>query len=443
MRYRRAALTAITAATGKIVSLAVQILTVRLTFRYLGAERYGMWVTITSFVMMLGFADFGMGNGLVNLVADASGREDRHTAKEAVASAFWMLSGVGLMLALIAIFLAPRVNLVWLFNVHSEVAAREAGPALLIFTLCFLLNLPLGAVQSTQTGMQNASSNNLWNILGTILSLIAMLGAIHFHAGLPLLVLALSGPQVLASVLNGVKLFGFSHKYLFPAPRAFSRETALRLLRTGMMFFLLQLSFSIGLQTDNIVIARVMGAQAVADYAVPARLFNMILGFLVMISSAMFPAYTEALARSDGQWIRKSFLRITIAGTVVTVIAVGVLILCGNQILHAWVDSQMHASTMLLTALGAQTVLYAYLQPISFLLNGIGQFRAQVISGLMMAVLNLALSILFVKNFGVIGAVFGTIGALILVQVAPLTIVVRRELKRLIGISDRTEAVAR
>src|SRR5579862_3019396 len=85
-RYRLAGLGMLTAATSKAVSIAASLITVRLTFRYLGAERYGMWVTITSIVMMLNFADLGVNNGLINAIASAYGRNDREAARRASAS---------------------------------------------------------------------------------------------------------------------------------------------------------------------------------------------------------------------------------------------------------------------------------------------------------------------------------------------------------------------
>ena len=430
-RYRRAALSGASAFLGKFISTVTSILTVRLTFRYLGAERYGMWMTITSVVLMLGFADLGMSNGLVNMVANAMGREDRKAAKESVSSAFWMLSAIAAVVTLGLVAAYPFINTSRLFNVHSPTAIRESGPALLVFFICFAANLPLGVVRSVQAGMQSAFISSLWTTLGTVASLIALLIAIRLHAGLPLLVLSLSGPPVLAWLLNGVELFGFSHPDLLPSPSSFSKKYASRLFHTGMMFFLLQISYSVGMQTDNVVIAQIMGAKAVAAYAVPARMFSTINALLIMISGAMWPAYADALARSDGPWIRRSFMRVVTVGTSMTLIATTILVLFGNRILGIWVGPQMHASAALLTVFAVQCVLYAYLQPINFLLNGIGQLRVQVVSGLVMAALNLALSILFVQYWGIIGAVLGTVIALVLVQVVPLTVVMKRALKNL------------
>ena len=62
-RYRRVALTVVTTAGAKLVAILTTLVTVPLTLHYLGAERYGMWMTISSIVAMMGLADLGMGLG--------------------------------------------------------------------------------------------------------------------------------------------------------------------------------------------------------------------------------------------------------------------------------------------------------------------------------------------------------------------------------------------
>ena len=39
----------------------VSVVSVTLTIRYLGSERYGAWVTITTILTFLGITDFGLG----------------------------------------------------------------------------------------------------------------------------------------------------------------------------------------------------------------------------------------------------------------------------------------------------------------------------------------------------------------------------------------------
>ncbi len=92
-RYRRVALTTASAGLTKLATALILFVSVPLTLSYLGPERYGLWMTIGSVVTLLSFSDFGIGNGLVNAISEAHGKQDRELAREYVSSAFFMLVG--------------------------------------------------------------------------------------------------------------------------------------------------------------------------------------------------------------------------------------------------------------------------------------------------------------------------------------------------------------
>lgn len=429
-RYRRAFLTTAASFGSRGISFVTSILTVRWTLHYLGTERYGMWVTISSFLLLLNFADLGLGNGLTNVVAEGAGREDRVAIQRAVSSAFWMLIAVASLLLCAGAAAYPFLHAERLLNVHSALAVREAGPALAMFFVCFVANLPLGAVSGAQMGLQRAYVSSLWSMTASAGSLLALWIAIKAGVGLPGLILALIGPGLVFSALNGVTLFGISHPDLRPTVDAFSSKTAKRLMQIGLMYFILQTSLSVALQTDNIVIAQLLGASSVAAYAVPARMFAIVGGVLSLASTAMWPAYAEAFARSEWAWIRRGFARV-LTGTVGIAIAAScALVFVGNRILNLWVGPQLHASSVLLITLALQTVILGYINPISVMLNGVSRFRVQVILSIIMAPLNLGASILFVKLYGIVGAALGTVIATLAVQAIPLTFYVASLLRR-------------
>ena len=56
-RYRRAALTMLSSLAARSVSILTVLISVPLTLGYLGVERYGLWMTISSVIAMLVFAD--------------------------------------------------------------------------------------------------------------------------------------------------------------------------------------------------------------------------------------------------------------------------------------------------------------------------------------------------------------------------------------------------
>ena len=208
-RYRRAGLTTVTSVMAKGVTVVTSLITVRLTIHYLGTERYGLWMTITSIVAFLMFADLGIGNGLLHAIADARGREDDESVHKYVSSAFFILCGVAVLL--LGVFAIAYSFIPWprVFNVSSELAAKESGPAVFVFLICFLLNLPLDVVQRVQTGHQEGFVMNLWTAIGSLTGLAGLLVAVHLHGGLPWLILAILGGQLAGVFGNWVYEFGW------------------------------------------------------------------------------------------------------------------------------------------------------------------------------------------------------------------------------------------
>ena len=90
-RYQRIIHSTLAATVARGVNLVVSFISVPLAVGYLGRDRYGVWITISSLLMFLSFADFGLGGSLQNALADAYGRQDRVKAQRHVASAFWLL----------------------------------------------------------------------------------------------------------------------------------------------------------------------------------------------------------------------------------------------------------------------------------------------------------------------------------------------------------------
>ena len=74
-RYRRAGITASSSFIAKALNILISFLSVPLTIHYLGSERYGVWLTISSLLTWMALTDFGLsGNALVNVLAEIQER---------------------------------------------------------------------------------------------------------------------------------------------------------------------------------------------------------------------------------------------------------------------------------------------------------------------------------------------------------------------------------
>jgi O-antigen/teichoic acid export membrane protein len=430
-RYRRAALTTVASGCARAISLGTMLITVPLTVRYLGTERYSLWMTITSVIAMMAFADFGIGNGLLNAISETHGRDDRDAAARYVSSAFFMLGGIGAIVLLLTIVAYRVIPWAVVFNVRSALAIREAGPACAAFVFCFAIGLPVGVVQRVQLGYQEGYSSYGWMSAGSVFGLAGVLLAIHMRAGLPWLVLGMAGGPVLASVMNGSVLFGAQRPWLRPRVRNLRAFAAKRVLSTGLMFFILQISMTIGYQADNLVIAQVLGAEKVAQYAVPFRLFSITPALLAMIMMPLWPAYGEALTRGDRAWVLKTIRRSLILGLAISIPISTVLIGFGQQIVHAWVGPQISPPPALFWGLGIWGVLTGINWPFAMFMNGINAVRFQAVCASVMAVSSISLSILLTRRIGLSGAVYAMVIAQVACILLPIALYMPRLLNRI------------
>jgi O-antigen/teichoic acid export membrane protein len=419
-RHRRAALTAGASALAKVVSVGTALVSIPLTLHYLGAERFGLWMTISSLVALLAFADLGVANGVLNQVADAHGRDDRAGVRRAIASGLALLLVVAA--AIVAAFGAAYPFIDWpaVFNVKGDIAAVEAGPAFAVFVACYAATIPLVVVQRAQMGLQQGFRASLWQIAGSLCGLGAVLVAIRLQAGLPWLVLALAGAPLLAAALNTLHFLVFARPDLRPAAAMVTRDSVRAVASAGALFFVLQLAAAVAYASDNFIIARLLGAEAVAAFAVPEKMFALLSMAVAMALAPLWPAYGEALARGDGAWVRTTLARSVSTAVLVTGGLSLSLFLTGDWLVSMWVGSKVPEVPYLLAALAIWKPIEAAGIAFAMFLNALGMLRFQAAIAVLTCCAAVALKILLIPVIGASGAVWGMIAAYVLVAAVPL-----------------------
>jgi O-antigen/teichoic acid export membrane protein len=425
-RYRRALLTTMSSGFARIVNVLTILVTVPLTLHYLGSERYGLWMTMSSLIVFLSFSDLGINNGLLNGISRANGTGDRELARQYVSSAAFFLSAVALAIGICFVAAYPWISWKALFHINSQQALAEAGPAVKAFVICFLLNIPIGIVGRVQLGYQQGFATYAWTTVGSILSLTAILVVIHLHGSLMWLILAMAGSPLLVQSLNGAFLFGIQRRWLLPRWSYVNAEVSKDLLHSGFSFFILQLATAVAFSSDNIVLAQVLGPEAVTQYSVPSRLFSLVATVSVVLLGPLWPAYGEALVRRDHEWIRRTLLRSMFLAIGVSLVMGTVFAIFGTRIIRVWVGNGIHPSQVLLIGLAIWCVLNALSNSLTAFLGGASLLSFAVKVAICSALANITLSVYLTRKIGISGVVYGSIVAQTFFAIVPYFIYLRR-----------------
>jgi O-antigen/teichoic acid export membrane protein len=225
----------------------------------------------------------------------------------------------------------------------------------------------------------------------------------------------------------------FGKPWLLPRLAVLDRSAIKELLTSGSAFLLIQIAAVVVFSSDNLIVSHYLGPAEVTPYNVTWRLAGLAAMLQTLMFPAIWPAYAEAYAVEDYSWIRRTFLAMIRGVAALNLGCAAVLVLFGRPMIRLWAGPAAVPGMMLLSAMALWAVINGLMSVESCLLAALNRIRVQAILSVCAAILNVYLSIMFVRRIGAVGVIAGTILSYLLVLVVPQTLIVcdvwRRELR--------------
>lgn len=407
-RLKQALLASVSNGTSKLISLLVIVAIVRWGISYLGEERYGLWMTITAMITLMSLADLGINNSLVNLASNSSGKDDALSIRKGIANAIVGLLSMTFIILIFSFIVLRGLDWTSILNLKSQLAIDEAGISVIIFASIFALSLPTAIVQKVLIGLQKGWQANIWIILGQLLSILALWIAIQNESSLPILILSLTVPPLIANIFCSIVFF-IQYSHFIPRINDISEEGLRKLMTSGGMFFLIQILSLFGSATDNLIIANQLGVTFVSEFSVVQRL-AMILGIAQLFIAPLWPAFGESLSRGDFKWAKKTFYKALSISILASLVGGMVLMVAGNLIINAWTDNYISPNIYLLVGFSLYIVLGSFGGCLSVFLNNAELLRKQALIFFVASIVSFFLKFVLVGYFqSASGAIFGTV----------------------------------
>ncbi len=424
-RYRRMLLSACTGALARSGGFLSFLITVPLTIGYLGKERYGAWMAISSLMAFLSFSDLGLSNGLISAISKAEGEGNRLFARRAISSVVLYITCISALL--LAAFFLSTLFIHWdsVLGLGSMADHHEIRLAITIFVTIFALGLPINLSQHVQSSLQQGYLSNLWMALGSLISLTLVYLAAHRHAPIYVLVGIVAGVPVCMQLCNALLLFGKQRPDLRPSFSQFERSVADTMLRSGLLFLGLGIAGALAYDSQNLVIAHVLGPAAVGTYAVVQRLYSTIPMVIAFVTQPLWPAFGEAIARHEWPWVYKALRRGVLLNAVIAVVPALLLSLFSRPIIAHWTHGSIVAPRSLVIGFSVWAVISAISSPISMLLNAAQVLAFQVITSVLFGLLTVGGALLVLPKVGISGGVWTMLTAYLVLQLGPYLVFLR------------------
>jgi O-antigen/teichoic acid export membrane protein len=409
----------------RLVNAVSSLVLFPIVLHHLGAASFGVWITITSFTALFAFADLGIGAGLLSKLSAAYGKDNSEEGEQVVATAVVIAMVISLLVALLGSVVLHFTHWHHRLLATDTLKLDELDNALRWFLFGFSTSIVLSLIHRAQLGTQQGHISARWQILGAVGSILGVLAAVHFGGGLAAIVLGQTLPVVMAGILNA------GHYWLsrgrFPrhvSLTAFDAKTARSVLQIGAFFFVMQCSMAIAFSSDVLLIAASLGADAVAPYAVAAKLFSIISILLGAYSQALWPAYGEANSRGDLQWIEKTLRATRLIFPLLAAVGAFLLMASWKPLTILWLTTPPTISFGLIAAFAAWVISEAIGHAYSAFLNGVGIVRIQLTLAVAFSLLTFIAMWITIPSFGPLAAILSRTVCYVLIVITSYVILV-------------------
>lgn len=324
--------------TGSALPSVAALATVPLLIHALGVEGYGIVTLIGSVIGYFAVFDINLTSGSIKYLAEHHANHDRERFAETFWFGIFFYGLLGLFGAAVIYFSAD-----WLithFFKASENVRETTVDALRIGALGFLLSqiqsYLIVVPQSLQRYDRSAQSEAFFGIFVNVASAAAALlgGGI---VGVIATRVAISACNVLYLVWM-IRSFDLGMRFVWPR-----REVRASLTSFSAYAYLSKLASTFHQHGDKLVIGALAGPVAVTFFTVPATLASRILGLTYRLSSVIYPRASALAATQRIDELRAVYLGATKHITYINLVALGVIVLAGDEFLRRWVGEEFVA----------------------------------------------------------------------------------------------------
>lgn len=377
----------------KIWSALVQLLMVPLTLHCLGVYENGLWLTISSLLIWIDNLDIGLANGLRNKLAVHLALGEKIEAQKTVSSTFYML----VLLFIPIIFLINIwifcVDTYQFFNVDSDIV-NNLNVILHVSAILVCTTFIFKFIGNFYMALQLPAINNALNTLGQTIALlgVVVLYVTGIHSLLCVALINTISPLIVYVVAYPIT---FYKKYpdLCPHISMVSKSSMKSLATTGIKFFVLQIAGVVLFMSTNILISRFFSPELVTTYQIAYRYFMVLQLIFVIICAPYWTATTDAYKKNDFEWIKKSNKLLDKMMTSLFIIAF-FMVIFARPIYTIWIGDANAVSLPMTVIVAVYVMILVASMRYSYILNGFGTLRLQLIMTIIAAVLYIPLATL-------------------------------------------------
>ncbi|MBA3010692.1 MAG: oligosaccharide flippase family protein [Proteobacteria bacterium] len=391
----------------------------------LGKKYYGAWILINTVLGYFSILEFGIRPALSRFVAKYRALGDIKKLESSISTAFFLLCITSIFCLIATLGISLFINHIFelegasIHLVRLTVATVGIG---------FAIAIPLQIFGSALAGMERFDLINI----GNFIELVFRTGLIVYFLNNNGNIWHIAFSTVFISILRNFLDIYFVKKqirYIRVAISRFEKKFVMELLGYGIFSVIINISLVLIYQTDISIIGIFLGTSYVAVYSIPGTLVEYSRMMIEQCTRIFTPVMTRSFYSDSKEKLIEIYFEATyyIASFSILII-VGILLL-GKEFILLWVGKDFISGIPVLYLLMIPQVVGLSQQISSQVLFGVNKINSLAVIEACSAVMNLVLSLILVKSFGLKGVALGTAIPLLITHTIILPVYTCRYLK--------------
>ena len=359
-------------------SAIILLLTVPITLNCLGDYKNGVWMTISSLLLWIENMDIGLGNGLRNSLAIHLAHNDIQKAKSVISSAYAMLTLIMIPIAIVLFVLIKTYDTYILFNVSSKIVT-DLDSILIVTSVLVCTSFIFKLIGNFYMGLQLPATSNFLIACGQTLTFLFTY-LVYLSGSHSMMHIALANTLSPLIVYFSAYIYSFYFKYphLRPSIKFVHLSQAKEVMGIGIKFFIIQISGVVLFMSSNILISNLFTPAMVTPYQICFRYFSLLLAIFTVICMPYWTATTDAYERHDMEWIRRTTKRLNLM-TLAIFFCMIIMVVCSDLVYSIWIGNDIDIDIRLSVAIAIYVFILIYSERYSYIINGFGMLRLQLI----------------------------------------------------------------
>lgn len=396
-----------------VATIVVGFVLPPLLIHTLGTPAYGEWLNVVALTGFLNLLLLGVPMATVREFTQHIAARDQERLNRSIASAMWLYVAMGILASAAGFALYGFFDQVYAPKIAESLSPAVAHQARAAFVVT-VLQLAFGFVSQVPVAILTAHRDflvrNVLTIGGILLRLVLIVVWLRAQASLTTLALIHVVQMVAESALTAVVVLR-----RYPGTKlslsGFDRREVRSIVGFSVYVLLLAVGYKLLFQTSAPILRAFLGNDAVTAFDNGKNLVLYLTDFVLAIGAVVMPTAIKFKVEKREKDLADMFLQWSKVALSLALVAGLYLVVIGEHFLRVWIDKSdfdAEGAGVVLAVLMASHFVFLPVRGVGLpILMGLGKPQRPTVAFLISGALNLAIGLLLVRPYGMLGVAIG------------------------------------